>query len=186
MSDEDEADRFTALFRRYHARILAYALRRTEEGHAEDVVAETFTAAWRHIGRLPDDPLPWLYRTAHNCLANQRRSVRRQVRLAGRVAGHLAAGHLEVPDHATGVVEDVQLRAALAELAPRDRETLLLLSWEGLDHRSAAYVTGCSVTAFKVRAHRARKRLAALLDGPPVRGSAAPAAVRTQRSEESR
>ncbi|GAA4627162.1 hypothetical protein GCM10023196_038280 [Actinoallomurus vinaceus] len=186
MSDEDEADRFTAVFRRYHARILAYALRRTDEGHAEDVVAETFTAAWRHIGRLPDDPLPWLYRTAHNCLANQRRSVRRQLRLAGRVAGHLTAGDTEVPDHATGVVEDVHLRAALSELAPRDRETLLLLSWEGLDNRTAAYVTGCSVTAFKVRAHRARKRLAALLDAAPVRSAAAPAAVRTQRSEESR
>jgi RNA polymerase sigma-70 factor (ECF subfamily) len=92
MSDEDEADRFTVVFRRYHARVLAYAKRRTDEGQAEDVVAETFTAAWRHIGRPPDDPLPWLYRTAHNCLANQRRSARRQLRLAGRVAGHLTAG----------------------------------------------------------------------------------------------
>src|SRR3954463_14728138 len=144
MSDEDDADRFTAVFRRYHPRILAYALRRADEGHAEDVVAETFTAAWRHIGRLPDDPLAWLYRTAHNCLANQRRSSRRQLRLAGRVAGHLATATVDIPDHSAGVVEGAHLRAALAALPPNDREALLLVSWEGLDHHTAAYVTGCS------------------------------------------
>jgi RNA polymerase sigma factor (sigma-70 family) len=186
MSDEDEADRFTAVFRRYHSRILAYALRRTDEGSAEDVVAETFTAAWRHIGWLPDEPLPWLYRTAHNCLANQRRSSRRQVRLAGRVADHLATADLDVPDHSAGVVEEADLRVALAALPPRDREALLLVSWEGLDHRAAAYVTGCSPTAFKVRAHRARKRLGALLDTGGTTPADAAVPVRTHRPRESR
>ena len=184
MSDEDEADRFTAVFRRCHPRILAYALRRTDEGHAEDVVAETFTAAWRHIARLPEDPLPWLYRTAHNCMANQRRSTRRQLRLAGRIADHLATATVNVPDHSAGVVEEANLRAALAALPPKDREALLLVSWEGLDHRTAAYVTGCSPTAFKVRAHRARKRLGALLDTDSPTPAAAP--VQTHRSKESR
>jgi RNA polymerase sigma-70 factor (ECF subfamily) len=81
----EEADRFTTLFRRHHRHVLAYVLRRTDEARAEDVVAETFTAAWRHIDRLPDDPLPWLYRTAHNCLGNDRRSMRRRERLVGRL-----------------------------------------------------------------------------------------------------
>jgi RNA polymerase sigma factor (sigma-70 family) len=186
MSDEDETDRFTAVFRRYHPRILAYALRRADEGHAEDVVAETFTAAWRHIGRLPDDPLPWLYRTAHNCLANQRRSTRRQLRLAGRVADHLATATVNVPDHSASVVEEAHLRAALATLPPKDREALLLVSWEGLDHHTAAYVTGCSPTAFKVRAHRARKRLGALLDADSATPGDTAVPVRTHRSKESR
>lgn len=162
----DEADRFTVLFRQHHGHVLAYVLRRTDEAQAEDVVAETFTAAWRHIDRLPDDPLPWLYRTAHNCLSNDRRSTRRRGRLAARLAAH----HQVEPDHAPGVVEEVRLRAMLWRLPPGEREALMLISWEGLDHRTAAYVAGCSASAFKVRLHRARKRLADLLtnDNTPV------------------
>lgn len=158
MSDDEE--RFTALFRRHHAQVLAYALRRTDEARADAVVAETFAAAWRHIGRLPDVPLPWLYRTAGNCLANERRSSTRQVRVAGRVA---AQGELVIGDHAADVAEAAELKAALGALPVRDREALLLVGWEGLDQRSAAYALGCSVTAFKVRLHRARRKLAALL-----------------------
>ncbi|MEU9884483.1 RNA polymerase sigma factor [Sphaerisporangium sp. NPDC051011] len=162
----DEAERFTMLFRRHHRHVLAYVLRRADEAQAEDVVAETFTAAWRHIDRLPEDPLPWLYRTAHNCLSNNRRSARRRERLVDRLTGH----HQVVPDHASSVVEEVRLRKALWRLSPGEREALMLISWEGLDHRTAAYVAGCSVSAFKVRLHRARKRLAGLLanDHTPV------------------
>jgi RNA polymerase sigma-70 factor (ECF subfamily) len=69
------------------------------------------------------------------------------------------------------VVTDVGLREALGRLSPTDREALLLIGWEGLDHDDAARVLGCSAVAFKVRLHRARKRLARLLeaadrDGP--------------------
>ncbi|MBO2462978.1 RNA polymerase sigma factor [Actinomadura violacea] len=156
---DDAAERFTVLFRRHHARVRAYVLRRTDEERADDVVAEAFTAVWRHIDRLPDDPLPWLYRAAHNCLNNDRRSRARRARLAGRLAQH----HRDAPDHAAGVVEEVRLREALWRLPDADREALMLVAWEDLDHRSAAYVAGCSAAAFKVRVHRARKRLAALL-----------------------
>jgi RNA polymerase sigma factor (sigma-70 family) len=155
----DEADRFTALFRRHHRHVLAYVRRRTDEAMADDVVAETFTTAWRHIDRLPDDPLPWLYRTAYHCLGNDRRSARRRERLVDRLAAH----HHAEPDHAPAVVEELRVRALLWRLPARDREALMLISWEGLDHRTAAYVSGCSVSAFRVRLHRARKRLADLL-----------------------
>ena len=45
-----------------------------------------------------------------------------------------------------------------------DRELLLLVGWEQLDHAAAARVLGCSRTALKVRLHRARRRLAAHLE----------------------
>lgn len=158
MSDDEE--RFTELFRKHHAQVLAYALRRTDASRADDVVAETFAAAWRHIGRLPDEPLPWLYRTARNCLANEHRSTVRQARLVGRIA---SLREQLVPDHAAGVAENARLMTALGSLSERDLEALLLVCWEGLDQRSAAFALGCTQTAFKVRLHRARKRLAHLL-----------------------
>ena len=64
---------------------------------------------------------------------------------------------------------DGELLAALARLGPRDREALLLAAWEGLQGAELAAALGCSAAAAKVRLHRARRRLAAELDGPKVR-----------------
>jgi RNA polymerase sigma factor (sigma-70 family) len=173
MGGDEEA--FTALFRRHYPRVLAFVSRRTDEARAHDVVAETFATAWRHFGRLPEEPLPWLYRVARNSLANEERAARRQARLAERIAGR---GVAPAPDHAVSVVADAGLREALRRLSPPDREALLLIGWEDLDHDAAARVMGCSVVAFKVRVHRARKRLARHL----ADADAAPAPVELRRA----
>jgi len=50
-----------------------------------------------------------------------------------------------------------------------DREVLLLVGWEQLSLRDAAAAFGCSETTFRVRLHRARKRLRRLLpDSAPT------------------
>ncbi|MEV7623870.1 RNA polymerase sigma factor [Actinoplanes sp. NPDC089786] len=161
-------EQFTAMFREHYPLVLAFVSRRTDQARAHDVVAEAFTVAWRHFERLPDEPLPWLYRVARNCLANAVRADRRQTRVAEKIAGH---GLEPEPDHALSVITDTGLRQALHGLSPGDREALLLVGWEGLDNQAAATVLGCSVVAFKVRLHRARRRLARLLalaDSSPV------------------
>ena len=56
-----------------------------------------------------------------------------------------------------------QLALALASLRERDREALMLVAWDGLDHRTAATVMGCSTGSLTVRLHRARRRLARAL-----------------------
>jgi DNA-directed RNA polymerase specialized sigma24 family protein len=74
-------------------------------------------------------------------------------------------------DHADEVAERSSLAAAFTRLSDEDRETLALIAWDGLQPREAAVVTGCSAATFAVRAHRARRRLAALLeaaDGSPA------------------
>lgn len=50
--------------------------------------------------------------------------------------------------------------AAFALLTEPDREVLRLVAWDGLDTRDAARVFGCSPGAFRVRLHRARRKLA--------------------------
>jgi RNA polymerase sigma-70 factor (ECF subfamily) len=183
VGDEEE---FTAMFREHYPRVLAFVSRRTDQFRAHDVVADTFATAWRHFRRLPAEPLPWLYRVARNSLANEERSARRQTRLTERLARRVVE---PAPDHAVSVVTDAGLRQALSRLSPADREALLLIGWEDLDHAAAAEVVGCPVVTFKVRVHRARRRLARLLDaadraGPPP--ASPPSSYRTHQAAEAR
>jgi RNA polymerase sigma-70 factor, ECF subfamily len=48
---------------------------------------------------------------------------------------------------------------ALAALSEAEREVLMLAAWEELSSSEAARVLGCSATAYRIRLHRARKRL---------------------------
>jgi RNA polymerase sigma factor (sigma-70 family) len=170
--------RFETCFQTNYGRVLAYVLRRTgDRPAAEDVAAETFLlVAWRRLELLPDDQLPWLLGIARNVLLDERRASRRRERLAARVAAEPAslAAPIDVALHpgsgsrpptdagADGFSE--RLLVALAGLSERDREVLLLTTWDGLDQGWAAAVLGCSPTAFAMRLHRARKRLAQALD----------------------
>jgi RNA polymerase sigma-70 factor (ECF subfamily) len=147
-----------ALFAAHYDDVLAYALRRSDGEAAQDVVAETFLVAWRRLEVVPDDALPWLYGVARRVLANQRRSDRRRDALAQRLAAHAA------PTDRPAVGGDVSLLRALARLSEQDCEALMLVAWEGLDRRRAAAALGCRPGTLGVRLHRARRRLARLLD----------------------
>lgn len=157
----DRQRRFETLYLRYHGHLMRYAARRVADGQQADVVAETFTIAWRRLDQLHgDDPLPWLYGIARKVLANDRRARFRRLRLAERITAEAAA---YIGDHAEDVAARASVTAAIDALPERDRECLRLAEWERLTPHAAAAVMGCSATAYKVRLHRARRRLAALL-----------------------
>jgi RNA polymerase sigma-70 factor, ECF subfamily len=158
-TESDRRDRFERMFHMHHRLVLAYALRRATPQMAQDVVAETFTVAWRRLDDVPDPELPWLYGVARRVLANELRSDRRRGALAERVSAEPLTGD------AGG---DLQLMQALARLRARDRELLLLTAWEGLTSAEAATAIGCTRAAVRVRLHRARKRLAAELEHEPL------------------
>jgi RNA polymerase sigma factor (sigma-70 family) len=151
--------RVDALFREHGADLLAYALRRTDAGIAEDVVAEVFLIAWRRIDRVPQiEPVLWLYGVARRVLANQRRAAHRREALVA-VLRPLAAR-----DDGDPQAGGSALTVALGRLRPDDREVLMLTAWEGLDASRAAAVLGCTPQAVHTRLHRARARLRAELD----------------------
>ena len=161
MDGDRDRDEFTALFDRCGPALYRYACRRVGPDAADDVVEETFVVAWRRRSELPDDPLPWLYRTAGNMIANQRRARFRVDRLAARSAAQPAvAAH----DPADRVVQRRSLADALGALSEGDREVLMLVGWEELDLKQAARAVGCSVVAFRGRLRRARHRLRQQLD----------------------
>jgi RNA polymerase sigma-70 factor (ECF subfamily) len=145
--------------------IAMYALRRTDRDTAQDVVAETFTVAWRRLDKVPEKPLPWLYGVARRVLANQRRSTRRLTSLRRKLE----------PDADTAPeLADPELAAALRALPAIDREILALVAWEGLTAAEAAVVLDCTSTAARLRLHRARARLAAALGRSSQNGAAHP------------
>jgi RNA polymerase sigma-70 factor (ECF subfamily) len=163
-------ERFEGLFRENYAPVRAYALRRAPRDMAQDVVAETFLVAWRRLDDVPVDALPWLYGVARRVLANARRSAERGVALEQRLA--TAAVPVSLADPGDNVGDAEIVRAALARLSERDRETLMLVAWHGLPPARAARAADCTRAAFSVRLHRARARLAAQLASvePPAAG----------------
>lgn len=156
MSD-DHLRRFEALFREHYDDVLAYALARSGVDVAKEAVAETFLVAWRRRAQVPEPALPWLLGVTRRTLSTQRRSLRRRDSLTERVVLH----HLDVAgaDPSVTVTERAIVVAAFSELNPTDRETLELVSWDGLSAADAAVVVGCSRATFAVRLSRARRRL---------------------------
>lgn len=178
VSDQTQArvaaeERFAEVFA--HLGLVADYARRRGVLDPEAIAAEVMTIAWRRLDEVPrDDPRPWLIGTARNLVLTD---WRRQRGAAGSSRGERS----EAERLGSPVVElDPALEAALLELSPSDREALLLVAWEDLTPKAAATSLGISSPAFRVRLHRARRRLIArLADHEP------PSAVRsTTRLEE--
>jgi RNA polymerase sigma factor (sigma-70 family) len=172
IDDDDREERFVRLYRDFQPKVSAYVRRRLPESDAADALADTFLTAWRTLGHAPDDPLPWLYRIAANAVTNQRRSVRRWSRLQHRAHTWRELGG--VRDSALAAETSAALQTAWSRLAEHDREVLRLVAWEGLDGQQLAAALGCSHDAARVRVHRARRRLAQLLNDPSEAAPATP------------
>jgi RNA polymerase sigma-70 factor, ECF subfamily len=164
---------FDSLFRENIAGIAAYCRRHSRSpGEVDDAVAEVFLTAWRRLDDMPSGTgaRAWLYATARRVMANQARASARRGRLHDKLAAQpfIPAA---TEDRAAGRVRD-----ALAALAARDREILLLAEWEGLTPAEIGTVLRCPAVTVRGRLHRARRRFRAAFEsqGPP--GAALPVA----------
>jgi RNA polymerase sigma-70 factor (ECF subfamily) len=165
--DEDDRRRrrFGGYYEQHYWRVVRYVQRRNAGAPARDIAAETFLVAWRRSDQALERGLPWLLRTASLTLRNWERTQRRGERLVQRIAAEPpSAGG----DPAVAHGDRQWVRDAVRQLPAKDRELLLLVTWEGLDVRDAASVVGCSPAAAAVRLHRARRRLRDLLEPHPT------------------
>src|SRR3954468_23985579 len=96
-------ERFNALHERHFEAIRRYAFRRAP-ALADDIVSETFLAAWRRIDDVPDDERPWLFGVARNARLNLQRWLRRQQAVAGRLSADPATSTDEGHERAEAVV----------------------------------------------------------------------------------
>lgn len=175
MSGDERSARAQALFEAHWRTVLAYARRRASHATADEVLSDVFMVAWRRLDDVPAEALPWLLACARSALANHHRAQRRRLRLSARLRP-------TVTDEPPIALGDGRLAGALARVGARDREALLLSAWEGLSAEEAAAVLGCSPEAFRVRLHRARKRLAQALE--PVELSAGATATKMEAHSE--
>jgi RNA polymerase sigma-70 factor (ECF subfamily) len=153
--------RFEDIYEAHYRAVTAYARRRTTDPvDAQDVVADTFTVAWRRLAEVPDGDAarPWLYAVARRVLANQRRGKRRRDDLSTRLATQ-RAGTVELESQVIASHERRTVLSALSRLRDADQEILRLAVWEELPHREIAQVVGGSEASVAVRLHRARSRL---------------------------
>lgn len=167
MDDDDRRDRFEQLAPALMEPLRRFLARRTDAATADDVLADTLLVCWRRLDELPDQPLPWAYAVARNCLANAERGARRQQRVAAKVAS------VDPPRESTpGPGEaDHPLVDVLGRLRPDDAELLRLWAWEQLAPAEIATVLDITANAASIRLHRAREKLRAeLRKTEPVSG----------------
>ncbi|MFC4052523.1 RNA polymerase sigma factor [Actinomadura syzygii] len=159
MADEaPDERRFTAIYGECRQRVWAYAASRVGRQDADEVVAETFTIAWRRLPDVPEPPLPWLLGVARNVLRAGHRAEARRAAFAAELGRWTAAAD-PGGDIAEDVTDRLAVLRAMAALPEGDQEILVLIAWQGLSPRDAARVVGCSPAALRVRLHRARRRL---------------------------
>jgi len=140
---------------------------------ADDVVQEAFIAALT-TSALPrgDDVGAWLRAiTVRKALDQARRSARRReepLPTPGEDRDEpVAAGG------SSTALDVLRVRRGLAQLAPLDRAVLLLADLEGYSMQEVAQVLGRTRVAVKLRASRARRRLARILGIGPEAGRSA-------------
>ena len=160
---------FAAIVDRHGARVfhLARALTR-DDAAAEDVLQDTFLAAWRGAAGFRGDGhvASWLYAIARNAAhrrgrrADQVATDDRSLEALGAAAGW---GQPDVAAAVTRSEDRAALDAALATLSDDDRAAIWLHHVLEESFDDTARVLGCSVAAVKSRLHRARLALAAAL-----------------------
>jgi len=141
------------------------AARLGEREAVDEVMQEVALAAVRQQAPLADPAklAPWLYRLAVRQVLMYRRSRGRQRRLNRSFAERIPRSECdERPDPLAWLLADERrrlVRQALARLAPRDAEILLLKYTEAWSYHNLAEHLGVSHSAVEARLHRARGRL---------------------------
>jgi RNA polymerase sigma-70 factor (ECF subfamily) len=150
--------RFAEIFA--HLDFLSTYARRRGARDPDGIAAEAMAIAWRRLADVPtSDARPWLIVTARNLLLAERRSEPE--------TGRQPLGDTDLEAPAEQLPSELDLDPDLAHglrvLPEKDREALLLIAWDDLTPALAAASLGISPTAFRVRLHRARRRLGDLL-----------------------
>lgn len=158
LAAQGDREAFGVLYERYVERIYTYIYYRTGNSYdAEDLTEKVFFRAMHHIGNYRNLGVPfsaWLYRIAHNLVANWHRdnSRRKEIPLDDSMLGQHRNDH---PEHELLRSEEQERLIRMIRQMPPDRQQLLILKF--VDHLSNAeigQVIGRTEGAVKSLYHR--------------------------------
>lgn len=157
---------FDRLYRSSRDDVYAYVAGMLRDGPAaEEVTATAFERAYRKRSRFDPrrgEPRAWLFGIARNAALDELRRRGRQAELAAEPADLEAAA---VEAGAESSERRLALSAALATLAPRERELIALKFFAGLANAEIAAVIGVSESNAGTKLHRAVTKLREAFDG---------------------
>jgi RNA polymerase sigma-70 factor (ECF subfamily) len=160
---------FAALVREHGNEVYTLARRLVGDPHlAADVAQETLIRAWKALPNFRGDAAlsTWLHRITVNTAWTQKRRARRHSAAPldeiSELAAPMGADHPEI----AGEMLELRgrLREALDALPEAQRQVVVLKDVYDWSHAEIADALGISVSAAKVRLHRARARLARYLE----------------------
>jgi RNA polymerase sigma-70 factor, ECF subfamily len=151
---------FEDLYRDAFPRVYAYvASLLRDRAAAEDVTALAFERAYRKRGRFSErrgSAEAWVFGIARNAALDELRKLKRRAQLDAEPVDVWSAGPAEEAERS---FRREEVRAALAELDPRDRDLVALKFAGGLSNGEIAGVLGISETNVGSRLHRAVEKL---------------------------
>jgi RNA polymerase sigma factor (sigma-70 family) len=163
-----DGEAFGELFDRHSGAVFGYAARRLGAQAAEDVVGETFLVAFQRRDRFDPaygDARPWLLGIATNLISRHRRTeaahYRALLRSPREVPGEEQAEWIS--NRVSAAAVRPVLAEALAKLAARDRDVLLLIGWAELTYEQTALALDIPVGTVRSRLNRARRKVRAAL-----------------------
>ena len=164
----NDPETFAVLFDRHAPLLHRYATRRLGPTEAEDVVADTFLAAFQRRGdydRGRPDARPWLYGIASNVIGKRRRTETNLYRAYIRSGVHPAEiPGRQVEDGINTLAVNRPLTRALLKLSRADRDVLLLVAWAELNYQEVADALTIPAGTVASRLNRARRQIRRVLD----------------------
>jgi len=162
---------FGMLYERYVGRIYNYVYYRTGNQYdAEDLTARVFVRAMKHIPNYQDRGIPfsaWLYRIAHNLVANWHRDNSRRQEIALEDT-YVAQHGREHPEASLLHTEEQEALLAIIRQLPPERQQLLILKFvEHLSNAEIGQVMGRTEGAIKSLYHRTLLSLRDSMDDGP-------------------
>jgi RNA polymerase sigma-70 factor (ECF subfamily) len=160
------ADLISAIWRLHGAALFRFALNLTRGDHerAQDIVQETLLRAWRHpevVEGREETILPWLVTvTRHVSIDMWRTRSRSEEVLEGE-----PTDRPDPAQHIDQAVTAMDVRAALATLAPKHRQVVVEVYYYGRPVDEIARSLGVPVGTVKSRAYYAMRQLKRVMSG---------------------
>jgi RNA polymerase sigma-70 factor (ECF subfamily) len=146
----------------YKGRIFSFVYRMVRNYHdAEDITFDTFVKCFKYLARFDTSKkfTTWLFTIAHNTTRDFFRKNKQEYEYFDET--HAAPDDLASEYEKKRKMERIE--QCLAHLPPIDRELVVLFHREEYTYEEISTILDLPITTIKTRLHRARKKLALLV-----------------------